>query len=109
MYLQASPEVLFSRIQKRALPMELQISDSYLRALADAYNDFFYHYDATPLLTVNAEHLNPVASDDDLELLVERIETMRGRKEFFCQRRLGVSLNFIFMLHARAPFQLKSS
>jgi deoxyadenosine/deoxycytidine kinase len=35
-YLQASPEVLFSRIQKRALPMELQISDSYLRSLCAA-------------------------------------------------------------------------
>ncbi|SAK42968.1 deoxynucleoside kinase [Caballeronia glebae] len=88
-YLQASPEVLFSRIQKRALPMELQISDSYLRALCDAYNEYFYHYDATPLLTVNAEHLNPLASDDDLALLIERIETMRGRKEFFVK---GVSV-----------------
>ena len=88
-YLQASPEVLFSRIQKRALPMELQISDSYLRALCDAYNDFFYHYDATPLLTVNAEHLNPLESDDDLALLIERIESMRGRKEFFVK---GVSV-----------------
>ena len=87
-YLQASPEVLFSRIQKRALPMELQISDSYLRALCDAYNEFFYYYDATPLLTVNAEHLNPLASDEDLALLLERIETMRGRKEFFVK---GVS------------------
>jgi deoxyadenosine/deoxycytidine kinase len=88
-YLQASPEVLFARIQKRALPMELQIPDAYLRALCDAYNDFFYHYDATPLLTVNAEHLNPLESDADLALLVDRIETMRGRKEFFVK---GTSL-----------------
>ena len=88
-YLQASPEVLFARIQKRALPMELQISDAYLRALCDAYNDFFYHYDATPLLTVNAEHLNPLDSDADLALLVDRIESMRGRKEFFVK---GTSL-----------------
>jgi deoxyguanosine kinase len=88
-YLQASPEVLFSRIQKRALPMELQISDSYLRALSDAYNEFFYHFDAAPVLTVNAEHLNPHTSEDDLALLVERIESMRGRKEFFVK---GVSV-----------------
>ncbi|RZF30853.1 deoxynucleoside kinase [Paraburkholderia sp. UYCP14C] len=82
-YLQASPEVLFARIQKRAVPMELQISDAYLRALCDAYNEFFYHYDRAPVLTVNAEHLNPLDSDADLALLAERIETMRGRKEFF--------------------------
>jgi deoxyadenosine/deoxycytidine kinase len=88
-YLQASPEVLFARIQKRAVPMELQISDAYLRALCDAYNEFFYHYDLTPVLTVNAEHLNPLDSDADLALLAERIGTMRGRKEFFVK---GTSL-----------------
>ncbi|WP_179401898.1 deoxynucleoside kinase [Burkholderia guangdongensis] len=82
-YLQASPEVLFARIQKRGLPMEMQIGDAYLRALADAYNEFFYHYDRTPVLTVAAEHLNPLDSPEDLALLVERIGTMRGRKEFF--------------------------
>jgi len=88
-YLQASPEVLFSRIQKRAVPMELQISDAYLRALCDAYNEFFYHYDRAPVLTVNAEHLNPLESDADLALLIERMESMRGRKEFFVK---GTSL-----------------
>ena len=36
-----------------------------------------------PVLTVAAEHLNPLDSPEDLALLVERIETMRGRKEFF--------------------------
>jgi hypothetical protein len=41
------------------------------------------------LLTVNAEHLNPLESDDDLALLIERIESMRGRKEFFVK---GVSV-----------------
>ena len=88
-YLQASPEVLFSRIQKRAVPMELQISDAYLRALCDAYNEFFYHYGRAPVLTVNAEHLNPLESDADLALLIERMESMRGRKEFFVK---GTSL-----------------
>jgi deoxyguanosine kinase len=88
-YLQASPEVLFSRIQKRAVPMELQISDAYLRALCDAYNEFFYHYHGAPVLTVNAEHLNPLESDADLALLIERMESMRGRKEFFVK---GTSL-----------------
>jgi len=88
-YLQASPEVLFARIQRRALPMELQISDAYLHALCDGYNEFFYHYDRAPVLTVSAEHLNPLDSDADLALVIERIETMRGRKEFFVK---GMSL-----------------
>jgi deoxyadenosine/deoxycytidine kinase len=88
-YLQATPEVLFARIQKRANPIELQIPDAYLRALCDTYNEFFYHYDEAPVLTVGAEHLNPLDSDDDLALIASRIEAMRGRKEFFVK---GTSL-----------------
>jgi deoxyadenosine/deoxycytidine kinase len=88
-YLQATPEVLFARIQKRANPAELQMPDAFLRALCDSYNEFFYHYDDAPVLTVSAEHLNPLDSDDDLALIAGRIETMRGRKEFFVK---GTSL-----------------
>ena len=88
-YLQATPEVLFARIQKRANPVELQIPDTYLRALCDSYNEFFHHYDDAPVLTVDAEHLNPLDSDDDLALIAGHIEAMRGRKEFFVK---GTSL-----------------
>lgn len=87
-YLQASPETLFARIQKRAIPMELQIPDTYLRALCDAYSEFFYHYAAAPVLTIDTEHLNPVHNEHDFALLVERIEQMRGRKEVFVKGTL---------------------
>lgn len=82
-YLQASPETLFARIQKRGVPMELQIPDAYLRALCDTYGEFFYHYAAAPVLTVDTEHLNPAHDEHDFALLVERIDQMRGRKEVF--------------------------
>ncbi|MCP3722023.1 deoxynucleoside kinase [Paraburkholderia sp. CNPSo 3272] len=88
-YLQASPEALYARIQKRALPRELTISSAFLSALCDSYNDFFYHYDHAPVLTVGAEHLDLAGSDADLALVAERIETMRGRKESFVK---GTSL-----------------
>ncbi|WP_322106802.1 deoxynucleoside kinase [Paraburkholderia sp. J41] len=82
-YLQASPEALYARIQKRAVARELHISDAFLRALCDSYNEFFYHYDHAPVLTVGAENLHPLDSEADLALIAERIETMRGRKESF--------------------------
>jgi deoxyadenosine/deoxycytidine kinase len=82
-YLQASPDILLARIQKRARPPEWFISEAYLRALNDAYNEFFYHYNESPVLTVNTEHLNPLESSADFALLIERIETMRGPKSFF--------------------------
>lgn len=82
-YLQASPEALFARIQKRGSGVELQMSDAYLRALCDAYNQFFYHYEAAPLLTVNAENLAPAEDESDLALLLDHIHRMRGPREFF--------------------------
>jgi deoxyadenosine/deoxycytidine kinase len=82
-YLQAQPDTLVERVRKRGVPIEASISEEYLRALADAYSRFFHHFDAAPLLIVNTEHLNPVDRDADLELLVQHLASMRGRREFF--------------------------
>jgi len=82
-YLQASPEALFERVHRRATPYERQIADSYLTRLAQAYSDFFYHYDTAPVFIVNSENLNFVESDEDFAFLLQRIEGMRGQREFF--------------------------
>lgn len=82
-YLQAPPETLIERVQKRAHAYERPISDEYLTRLAQAYSDFFYHYDAAPVFVVNSEHLNFVDNDEDFTLLLQRIEGMRGQREFF--------------------------
>lgn len=82
-YLQARPETLHERIQRRGVAMEADISEAYLRALVDAYSRFFHHYDAAPLLIVNTEHLNPAENDEDLDLLVRQLVEMRGRRVFF--------------------------
>lgn len=82
-YLQASPETLVERVRRRAVDYEQPISDSYLARLAQGYSDFFYHYDQAPVLVVNSEHLNFVDNTDDFALLLQRIENMRGQREFF--------------------------
>jgi deoxyguanosine kinase len=82
-YLQARPETLAERVARRADPVETGITEPYLRALAQAYAEFFHHYDAAPVLIVNSEHLNPASRDDDLALLLARIGAMRGRREYF--------------------------
>jgi deoxyadenosine/deoxycytidine kinase len=82
-YLQAQPETLVERVRKRGIAMEAGISEMYLYRLCESYSRFFYHYDAAPLLIVNTEHLNPIERDDDFNLLLQRIDTMRGKREFF--------------------------
>ena len=82
-YLQAAPSTLAERIRRRGIPMESGISESYLQRLCESYSRFFHHYDTSPLLMVNAEHLNPIERADDFALLLERIAGMRGKREFF--------------------------
>lgn len=82
-YLQAPVEVLLDRIDRRARPQERSIDRGYLQRLADAYADFFYRYDRSPLLIVNAAALNPVDREEDLERLAAEIDaTRRGRRYF---------------------------
>ena len=82
-YLQAPAETLVERVARRGIQAEAHITAEYLRRLADSYADFFHHYDAAPLLVVNAEHLNPVEREEDFALLVSHVEKMRGRREYF--------------------------
>lgn len=82
-YLQAKPETLIERVTRRGHRFEAGIGEDYLRAVADAYSDFFHHYDEAPVFMVNTEHLNPIEIDDDFALFMSRIEAMRGRREFF--------------------------
>jgi deoxyadenosine/deoxycytidine kinase len=82
-HLQASPATLLARVTRRGRAEEARISEAYLRALSEAYDQFFYHYDDSPVLTVNTEHLNLLESDADFALLLEHLETMRGRKASF--------------------------
>jgi deoxyadenosine/deoxycytidine kinase len=81
--LEAKPETLIERIARRGRPVEAAISEPYLVELVQAYTRFFYQYNSAPLLTVNTEHLNLVDDDADYQLLLERIEKMRGRREYF--------------------------
>ncbi len=82
-YLQAAPATLAERIRRRGVPSEAAISDTYLQRLCDGYSRFFHHYDASPLLMVNADRLNPIERSDDFSLLMQRIAGMRGKREFF--------------------------
>jgi len=80
-YLQAPIEILIERIRKRGRAYEQDIDPEYLKVLSDAYNRFFLHYDATPLLIVNTTNLDYVKNEQDfIQLFQEIITTTSGRK-----------------------------
>ncbi|RDH88194.1 MAG: deoxynucleoside kinase [endosymbiont of Escarpia spicata] len=81
-YLQAPVETLMRRIRQRARPEEASMDPAYLQRLCDAYTDFFYHYDRSPLLIINAAEINPVESEADFQLLVEHICTADSGKRY---------------------------
>jgi deoxyadenosine/deoxycytidine kinase len=82
-YLQARPETLVSRVRKRGIDMDRKIGDDYLILLGESYTRFFHNYEAAPVMVVNSENLNFVDSTEDFQLLVQRIESMRGHREYF--------------------------
>ena len=82
-YLQASVGTLVARVRKRGNPIEGGIDDDYLRRLSEAYTSYFYNYSDSPLLIVNSERLNFVDVPEHLDLLLERVNAMRGGREFF--------------------------
>lgn len=70
-YLQARIEVLIQRIRKHARDFERHLDPAWIESLAKSYNDYFFHYEETPLLVVNA-------SDIDLEGNPEHVESLLG-------------------------------
>lgn len=82
-YLQAPVEILIERVKKRGIEYERRIQSDYLRRLSDAYMNFFYRYEASPLLIVNAESIDPVDNHHDYQQLLERIKSAGAGREFF--------------------------
>lgn len=77
-YLQTSTEVLQKRIEKRGRPYEYNMDPQYLEALNRAYNHFFFHYTATPLLIINTNNIDFVNCESDREEVFEQIVKAKG-------------------------------
>jgi deoxyguanosine kinase len=86
-YLQAPVEVLMQRIQQRAIPAEMLIEEQYLGKLINSYTEFFHYYDKSTLLMVNCADLDFVNHDEDYQLLLNHIGSMRkGTRNYFNPR-----------------------
>ncbi len=82
-YLQTPIDALMERIEERSISYEQEIPREYIERLANAYSEFFHSYDASPVLIVNNEKLNILKNQSAFELLLNRIDQIKGQREFF--------------------------
>jgi len=76
-YMQARLEVLLTRIKKRGREFERKFDPQYLDDLCKAYNEFFFHYQDTPLLVVNTSDIDFVNNPEDLENLINVVKSTK--------------------------------
>lgn len=89
-YLQAPVETLLARITRRGVAYERLIESSYLQRLSSTYTEFFYHYDAAPLLIVNAAEIDPINNERDYQLLLEQVQKIKSGRHYFNPLSLAV-------------------
>ncbi len=73
-YLQARTDVLVERINKRGRTEEKPIRPEYIREVASAYADFFFSYNESALLIINASEIDVVDNAEDRAALLEVIK-----------------------------------
>jgi len=89
-YLQAPTELLVRRLKARGKDPERDVpapEEDYLRELNEAYQHFFFHYTATPLLVVETSEFDPESDDAALDELVKQIRTMGKGTRYYVARK----------------------
>jgi deoxyadenosine/deoxycytidine kinase len=82
-FLQAKSDVLKERIEKRKRDYEKSINMKYLDRINQAFNDFFFHYNETPLLVINASEIDFVNVPSDLDNLISEISKMEKGTKYY--------------------------
>lgn len=88
-YLQSPIDILLRRLKDQPADPERQVprpDAEYLRELNEAYQHFFFHYTATPLLVVETSQFDPETSDEALDNLVRQINGMGRGTQYYVPR-----------------------
>ena len=81
-YLRAPVKTLVDRITRRGRSIESSITPDYLRLLDRYYNEWLAEFSICPVLTIRSDNLDFVHHNEDLDVVVKRIEDrLRGRDE----------------------------
>ena len=88
-YLQAPSDVLLRRLKSRPADPDRVVPQpdaEYLRELNEAYQHFFFHYTATPLLVVETSEFDAVTDDEALDDLVKQISSLSKGTRYYVPR-----------------------
>jgi len=75
-YLQISQPTLLKRIAREGSVPEKSISEKYLSDLVEAFDYFFFNYQAAPLLTIKADELD-LTREEELEDIIGQLGQMK--------------------------------
>ena len=81
-YLQISLPTFVKRIAKEGSALEKNISEKYLQDLIEAFDYFFFNYQATPLLVIKSDELD-LAREADIEDIIDQIRQMKKASLFY--------------------------
>ena len=88
-YLQAPTDVLVRRLRDRAREVEsesLEPDDEYVKEVNEAYQHFFFHYSATPLLVVETSQVDLEGSDVAVDDLLKQVQNMGRGTQYYVPR-----------------------
>ena len=83
-FLQSNIDRLMNNIKLRGRKFERNLTRAYLAELSEAYNNFFFKYNNSPLLIVNTSEIDFINTEEDFDELYEQIfREDRGFIEYF--------------------------
>lgn len=88
-YLQTPTEVLLARAAARDHEPDDETprpDAEYLKELNEAYQHYFFHYTATPLLVVETSQFDPEHDDEALDDLVRQIQSLTHGTRYYVPR-----------------------
>jgi len=76
-YLQASLDTLMERIKSRGRIYERRIKEDYIKTLIRSYNEYFFHFQKSPVLIVNSNEFDFLNEPSHLQLLKKEIASIK--------------------------------
>ena len=81
--LQADTKTLMKNITNRGRKFEKNLTEDYLDALNQVYNEYFFQYQDTPLVIINTNNIDFVNNPSDLDEIINYIRQPAAGTKFF--------------------------